>query len=108
MTETQELGFYLSSGLSFLILFITLISTTILIYKERTLATILLFTGSLLSFLSRVSQFFLEIFDANGNMDNRLTIILTFNFLSVFSSLIFAAGLLIFAINYTKKQLNSI
>ncbi|MBF8151392.1 hypothetical protein ITJ86_15910 [Winogradskyella sp. F6397] len=99
MNNSTEILFYIGQIISAVSIVIVLIATIILFIKKRSLATWLILIGYVLVVITYVAKLFVSVFAGREGMD---TLLLTQGISSIvqnLSYLIFAVGLIIFAIS---------
>ncbi|MGI9547051.1 MAG: hypothetical protein ACR2MM_07435 [Flavobacteriaceae bacterium] len=105
MTETYLEYFALGYVLAFLTQLIILIACIVLIIKERSLASVLLLTGSLLTFLMSITTVITNVVVAKTGNPEELLKYQGFSYgLSEFCYLIFAIGLILFVFQHIREK----
>ena len=102
--DTLQLQYALASVLNGLVHLVILIASIILIVKKRSVATILLFIGSILTSLGFIGGFVYNTIAVQNGTDVLLKAQVVLNFFSVFSFFIFGIGFLLLVLKNFKKN----
>jgi len=101
--DTLQLQFAIAAVINGLVHLIVLIAAIIMFAKKRTIATILLLLGSVLTSIGFAGGFIFNAMAARNGTEAILDAQVTLTFFNAFSFFVFGVGLLILAINGFKK-----
>ncbi len=102
--DNIQLQYALASLMNGVIHLIVLVATIVLIIKKRSMATLLLFIGSLLTSLGFIGGFIYNAIAAKDGAEALLNAQVYLNFFSVFSFFLFGIGFLLLVLNNFKKK----
>lgn len=102
--DDLQLQFAIAGIINGLVHLIILMASIIMLVKKRTIGTILLLLGSLLSSIGFTGGFIFNAIAAKKGTEALLDAQVTLTFFNAFSFLIFGIGVLLLAINSFKKH----
>ncbi|WP_034040705.1 hypothetical protein [Wocania ichthyoenteri] len=102
--DNTQLQLVAASIVSGLVHLIVLIASIIMFAKKRTIATIVLLLGSVLTSIGFIGGFIYNAIAARNGTEALLDAQVTLTFFNAFSFFIFGIGLFLLALNFNKKN----
>ncbi|MEP3836099.1 MAG: hypothetical protein ABJM36_00530 [Algibacter sp.] len=102
--DNFQIQFAIAAAINGLVQLIVLLASIIMLVKKRCIATVFLFTGSLLNTIGYVGGYLYNIIAAQKGTETLLDAQVTLTFFNAFSFFVFGVGFLLLAINYFNKN----